>query len=147
MNEELQSANEELQSTNEEIETSQEELQSVNEELITVNTELQKKIDELVEVNDDMSNMLAGTQIATIFLSNDLLIKRFTPAATDIIHLIQADLGRPISDIAAKLDYDIVKDAEEVLSTLASKEREVPVPEWTMVSCPYYAVPDRGERH
>ncbi len=126
LNEELQSANEELQSTNEEIETSQEELQSVNEELITVNAELQKKIDELVELNDDMSNMLAGTQIATIFLSNDLLIKRFTPATTDIIHLIQADLGRPISDIAAKLDYDVVKDAEEVLRTLASKEREVP---------------------
>jgi two-component system CheB/CheR fusion protein len=59
-------------------------------------------------------------------LSSDLLIKRFTPSSTDIIHLIQADLGRPISDIAAKLDYDMVKDAEEVLSTLASKEREVP---------------------
>ena len=125
-NEELQSSNEELQSTNEEIETSKEELQSVNEELMMVNAELQTKIDDLSQANSDMINLLAGTQIATVFLGSDLRIKRFTPTAIDLINLIQTDVGRPISDIASKLEYqELAQDAQDVLRTLVSKEKEV----------------------
>ncbi len=122
-NEELQSANEELQSTNEEMETSKEELQSSNEELMTVNAELQSKMDDLAEVNNDMTNLLSSTMIATIFLDNEMRIKRYTPDATSVINLIQSDQGRPLSDITPKIDYpDLVKDAEAVLRTLAIKE-------------------------
>ncbi len=125
-NEELQSTNEELQSTNEELETSKEELQSTNEELITVNTELHNKVDELSQANNDINNLLASTQIGTIFLDTDLKIKRFTPAATDIFNLIQADLDRPISDITSKIKYEQLKeDSQEVLDTLMVKESEV----------------------
>ena len=60
--------NEEMQSTNEELETSKEELQSTNEELITVNTELRNKVDELSGANSDINNLLAVTDIGTIFL-------------------------------------------------------------------------------
>ncbi len=125
-NEELQSSNEELQSTNEELETSKEELQSVNEELLTVNAELQNKIDELSQTNNDMSNLLVSTQVATIFLNNELRIKRYTPAATGIINLIQTDVGRPAGDMSSRLDYpELVRDAEEVLRTLVAKEKLV----------------------
>ncbi|HTG02037.1 MAG TPA: PAS domain-containing protein, partial [Nitrospirota bacterium] len=125
-NEELQSANEELQSTNEELETSKEELQSVNEELVTVNAELQNKIDELTQLNNDMTNLLASTQIATIFLDSELRIKRFTPVMTSVINLIQTDVGRPISDIVSKLEYpELDKDAAEVIRTLATSEKVV----------------------
>ena len=78
-NEELQSTNEELQSINEEMDTSREELQSVNEELTTVNLELQKKIEELSHANDDMNNLLAGTDVGTVFVDRDLRIQRYTP--------------------------------------------------------------------
>ncbi|HEY5998134.1 MAG TPA: chemotaxis protein CheB [bacterium] len=129
MNEELQSSNEELQSTNEELETSKEELQSVNEELVTVNSELQNKIDELSQINNDMSNLLASTQIATIFLDSELKIKRFTPAMIDVFNLIQGDIGRPLSDIVAKIDYpDLVRDAESVIRTLSSVEKLTAAP-------------------
>jgi two-component system CheB/CheR fusion protein len=125
-NEELQSANEELQSTNEELETAKEEQQSVNEELVTVNAELQQKIDQLTKANDDMNNLLASTQIGTVFIDNDLKVKRFTPAATDLINLLPSDLGRPVSHIASNLSYDrIVEDIEETLRTLNPKEVEV----------------------
>ena len=125
-NEELQSTNEELQSTNEELETSKEELQSTNEELVTVNTELQNKVDELSRANNDINNLLASTQIGTIFLDTSLKIKRFTPAATDIFNLIQTDLERPISDITSKIRYkQLKKDSQEVLDTLMVKETEV----------------------
>lgn len=126
MNEELQSSNEELQSTNEELETSREELQSTNEELLTVNGELQHKIDQLSDANSDIVNLLTSTRIATLFLTNDLRIRRFTPSAVDVINIIQSDTGRPISDISLKIDYpELGADAEEVLRTLAQKERSV----------------------
>ena len=125
-NEELQSTNEELQSANEELETSKEEMQSLNEELQTVNAELQGKLEELSRANDDMKNLLNGTDIATVFLDNDLNIKRFTEQAREVIRLIPTDVGRPIGDLVSKLHYDdLVDDANEVLRTLVFKETEV----------------------
>ncbi|MDP4267023.1 MAG: CheR family methyltransferase [Bacteroidota bacterium] len=126
-NEELQSSNEELQSSNEELETSREELQSVNEELSTVNSELQKKIEELSYVNNDMNNLLASTGIGTIFIDHSLHIKRFTPAATQIINLIQTDINRPVSDIVSRLkNYPaLTENIQKVLDTLIPIETKV----------------------
>lgn len=125
-NEELQSTNEELQSTNEELTTSKEEMQSLNEELQTVNMELQSKVDELSSTNNDMKNLLNSTNIATVFLDNELHIRRYTDQATEIFKLISSDLGRPLSDIVSTLNYsDMMADAEEVLRTLVFSECEV----------------------
>jgi len=125
-NEEMQSSNEELQSTNEELETSKEELQSVNEELMTVNTELETKVHELSQSNNDMNNLLAATEIGTLFLDMDLNIKRFTPSATQLIKLIQSDVGRPLSDIAHELGgVNLVKRSSEVIDSLIPYEHEV----------------------
>jgi two-component system CheB/CheR fusion protein len=126
-NEELQSVNEELQSTNEELETSKEEMQSVNEELATVNTELQIKVSELSQANNDISNLLAGTGIASVFVDHQLNILRFTPAAATIIHLIPGDVGRPVSHIVSNLiGYDqLSADIQTVLDNLIFKELEV----------------------
>lgn len=126
-NEELQSTNEELQSTNEELETSKEELQSVNEELVTVNTELQQKMEGLSRANNDMNNLLAGTGIGMLFVDHQLHIQRFTPATTQIINLIQTDIGRPVSDLVSNLaGYDrLGQDVKSVLDSLIPRETEV----------------------
>jgi two-component system CheB/CheR fusion protein len=125
-NEELQSTNEELQSTNEELETTKEELQSLNEELVTLNSELQGKVDAIADAHDDLQNLLNGTEVATIFLDNDLRIKRFTTEAKRVSHLIELDVGRPLSDIVSKLlSESLVKDAQNVLQTLVVRERDV----------------------
>jgi two-component system, chemotaxis family, CheB/CheR fusion protein len=125
-NEELHSTNEELQSANEEMESSKEELQSLNEELVTVNTELQAKNDELAKANSDMKNLLDSTAIPTIFVDNDLCIKRFTAHAAKVVHLRPADCGRPLSHTAHNLKYEtLVEDAQGVLKTLVHREAEV----------------------
>jgi two-component system, chemotaxis family, CheB/CheR fusion protein len=73
-----------------------------------------------------MKNLLNSTNIATVFLDNDLNIKRFTTEAKSIINLISSDIGRPVSDIASKLKYDTLsEDCNQVLKTLVFKEIEV----------------------
>ena len=126
-NEEMQSVNEELQSTNEEMETAKEELQSVNEELTTVNTELQTKVADLSRANNDMNNLLAGTNIGTVFVDFKLCILRFTPAARTIINLIPSDVGRPVAHTVTNLvGYSaLVEDVQFVLDTLLPREVEV----------------------
>ncbi len=125
-NEELQSANEELQSMNEEMETAKEELQSTNEELVTVNSELQTKIEEMSDLNNDINNLLASTEIGTIFLNARLEIKRFTPSMTKLFSLIPTDIARPIRDLTTRISYpDLYKDAQTVLDTLQAKDAEV----------------------
>ena len=124
--EEMQSVNEELQSSNEELETSKEEMQSINEELQTLNGELQNTNEALARTNDDLQNLLDSTQIATLFLDRDLRIRNFTPPMAAIFHLRDGDIGRPITDIVSRLNYDgLVEDAEEVQRTLGVIEREV----------------------
>ncbi len=125
-NEELQATNEELLSSNEELQSTNEELQSVNEELITVNAEYQKKIEELSELNDDMNNLLASTDIGTVFLDGELIIRKFTPAVTRQINLIESDIGRPFTDISNNLRYDsLTEDLLEVLKRCEPMEIEV----------------------
>ncbi|MGX4806209.1 CheR family methyltransferase [Bradyrhizobium guangdongense] len=129
-NEEYQSLNEELQSANEELETSREELQSVNEELTTVNGELAHRVQELTRATSDLKNFLESTQIATVFLDNDLRVMNFTPAITQILHLVETDAGRPIAHIKARIPIEeLYDDVRRVLRTLASAERELTAPD------------------
>jgi two-component system CheB/CheR fusion protein len=126
-NEELQSMNEELQSTNEELETSKEELQSVNEELQTVNSELNVKVDEVDRANSDLRNVFESTQIATIFLDHNLVIRSFTPAVAGVFNLISSDRGRPLTDIVSHLADmgDLKRDIQSVIEHGMPIERRV----------------------
>ncbi len=126
-NEEITSINEELQSSNEELETSKEELQSLNEELTTVNTQLQAKMEELEGTTNDLGSLLSSTDIAVVFLDQSFCIRRYTPAVRDLLELIPADVGRPLSDLALKFnDPELVEDARRVLEKLTPVGREVP---------------------
>jgi len=125
-NEEMVSVNEELQSTNEELETSKEELQAVNEELQTVNHELTVKIDELDRANSDLKNLYESTDIATVFLDRELIVRSFTPAVTRIFNLIPGDRGRPLTDIFHHLDYaELPQDIQQIFGVRQPFERRV----------------------
>ncbi|MEC5292842.1 chemotaxis protein CheB [Aurantimonas sp. C2-6-R+9] len=126
-NEESISMNEELQSSNEELETSKEELQSFNEELNTVNSQLQHKIGELETTTNDLNNLLAGSEAATLFLDEKFRIRWFAPATRDLFDFVGSDIGRPIAHFARKFaDENLMRDVEKVLETLSAIEAEVP---------------------
>lgn len=125
-NEELQSTIEELRAGAEEHVTSREELQSINEELKTVNDQLKMRADETAKAHDDLSNLIASTDIATLFLDREMRIKRYTPRITDIFNVIATDIGRPLMHLASKLDYpNLTDEAFQVFATLQPLEREV----------------------
>lgn len=124
VNEEYQSVNEELQSSNEELETSKEEMQSINEELQVVNAELQSKNTELNRLNSDLRNLMDSTEIATLFLDAELQVTGFTPKITELFHLRQGDIGRPITEINARIPYpELVQDVAQVLQEPSMVER------------------------
>ena len=125
-NEELQSTNEELQSANEELTTSKEEMQSMNEELQTVNAEMQTKLDDLALAQSDLKNLLNSTDIAMLFLDQDLNVRRYTERATKIINLRDSDIGRPLSDLTTSLQYPALHDdTQETLRTLVFSEKQI----------------------
>jgi len=125
-NEEMLSINEELQSANEELETSKEELQSLNEELNTLNNELRSKVEAVEQTNNDLNNLLASTEIATIFLDMQCRVRWYSPAIKQVINLIASDIGRPISDLSSTVTGTALESqALEVLASLVPLESEV----------------------
>jgi two-component system CheB/CheR fusion protein len=122
-------------------------LQSVNEELYTVNSEYQGKITELTEVNNDLDNLLCNTGVATLFLDENLDIRRFTPEISLLFRIIEQDIGRPLSHLSHKLkDVEVfelaklVKDTEKgmVRERILTNEGE----EFLMRVFPYQIAPD-----
>jgi two-component system CheB/CheR fusion protein len=125
-NEELQSSNEELLSANEELQSSNEELQSLNEELHTLNTEHQLRIKELLELNDDLNNYFRSTEIGQVFVDRNGRIRKFNPAAIQLINLIESDIGRPIDHISTNVrDENLMADVRRVLQQQVQIEKEV----------------------
>lgn len=124
--EESMSVNEELQSANEELEATTEELRSLNEELSTLNQQLKAKITQTQTAHDDLSNFFASTKLATVFLDNQLCIKRYTPAAERLLRLDPADIGRHLGDVTRPLlTLELTEQARQVQDRLSPIEREV----------------------
>jgi two-component system, chemotaxis family, CheB/CheR fusion protein len=84
------------------------------------------KVESLERALSDRKNLLQSLQIAAIFLDGELRIRSFTPAATEIFHLIDTDVGRPITDIRHRMaGGQLQRDVSRVLGTLSPFEQEV----------------------
>jgi PAS domain-containing protein len=101
-------------------------LETAHEGLLSINADLLEKNEQLARLNDNFRNLLDATQIATVLLDRDLCITLFTPAMTELFHLRQADLGRPITDIVTHTVYpDLSAEAAVVLYKQESVDRQV----------------------
>ncbi len=83
-NEELETTNEELQSTNEEMETMNEELQATNEQLRTINDELNERSDLLNQTNSFLESILTGLRIGVVVVDSDIKILRWNTKSNDL---------------------------------------------------------------
>ena len=86
-NQELETTNEELQSSNEELETTNEELQSTNEELETTNEELQSTNEELETMNEELQS--TNEELETL----NTELRRYSSEITDTNALLNAILA------------------------------------------------------
>ncbi|MEH3105417.1 MAG: PAS domain-containing protein [Sphingomonas phyllosphaerae] len=124
--EELETANEELKSSNEEMMSMNEELQSTNEELSTVNDELKSKVEQLTVALSDLRNFHQSTELAVVVLDGQLKVRTYTDAAVSIFPLQPADRGRPLSDVASRLQgSDYMEDARAVAAGAPATQRRV----------------------
>ena len=101
----LEVANEELKSSNEELLSMNEELQSSNEELETSKDEVQGANEGLVRANADLENLLASTNIATLFLDTEGQLRGATPTTQIIYNVRTGDLGRPLTDFTHRARF------------------------------------------
>src|SRR5690606_9323113 len=68
----------------------------------------------------------ASSPIATLFLDTRFRVRRFTPACTALFHLIPSDAGRPLADIARRVDDEgLLVEAEQVLRDLQPRELQL----------------------
>jgi two-component system CheB/CheR fusion protein len=138
----LQTSNEEQLVYNEELLSTNEEIKSVNNELMKINIQYQQKNEELADLYNDMKNYLNSTDIGTIFLDENLCIRKFTPSITKEINLKGKDIGRPLNHLVSNLiNDDLNIGAGEVLSSgmMFEKETQSKNGNWYLLKC----VPDR----
>jgi len=103
-----------------------EHLQSNNEELSIVNAELKARLEDSGKANDDLNNLIASVDLATVFVDPHLKIRRFTPRAASIFNLIPRDAGRSLLDLTHRLDYpQLEDDVVRTFDSLQPLEREV----------------------
>jgi two-component system CheB/CheR fusion protein len=122
----MQATVEELRASAAELERSRANLLSANQELTAANLDLHQRATETAKAHDDLVNLVASSDVATIFLDRDMRILRYTPRIAEFFNVIPADLGRPLLHITTRLDYPrLAEDAAEVFVTLQAMEREV----------------------
>ena len=147
--EQLRCGIEELQSSNEELESSKEELQSLNEELSTVNCQLQEKVTELDNSNMEILNLMASSEIATLFLNLELRVKRFSPQAAKLLHLNSVDTGKLLVHLESPIiNQDMLAECHRVLAQEVVVETEITTAEWQCLlrrSLPYRGVDQQME--
>ena len=66
--------------------------------------------------------MLSGVEIPILLLGGDRRIRRFTPTAEKLQHLLPGDIGRPVGDIRLRMD---IPDMEELISQVVDRKKEL----------------------
>ena len=107
--EELETTNEELQSSNEELETMNEELQSSNEELQTLNDELRLRSEDLNHANAFLESVLTSLRGAVVSVDDHLVVQVWSRGAeelwglrkdeAELRGLLELDVGLPMDRI------------------------------------------------
>ena len=124
--EELQSMVEELRAANQTLEARLAAQQSADADCRAVLGELQGRLDEATRRNDDLSNLIASSDVATLFLDRAMRIQRYTPRVASLFNVIPADIGRPLAHITNRLGRpQLADEAARVFETLCPLEQEV----------------------
>ena len=114
------------QSASEGEKTSKKALPFLNEELAALNSRLHEAVEQQRVSFNNLQNILDSTDVATLFLDEDLNVRFFTPATSSLFNIIASDVGRPLADLTRRFeDDDLLPDARAVLANHPPIRREV----------------------
>ncbi|WP_374047056.1 PAS domain-containing protein [Massilia sp. YIM B02443] len=124
--EELKTTIEQLRATNGQLEGALEKKHAANQELGIANSDLTQRLQDVARSHDDLTNLIASSDVATLFLDRKMRIQRYTPRIADLFNVIPADVGRPLPHITNRLEHaHLAEDAARVFETLQPLEQEV----------------------
>ncbi|KAB2952112.1 response regulator [Heliorestis acidaminivorans] len=123
-NEELETTNEELESSNEELETLNEELEAANEELETMNEEMEVRALELQTVSSLKNSVLSSLNVAIIAVDLEGIVMEWNPAAA---HLFDIPSYRALQRNFFALNIPTIFDDLKKYLELCTCGEEVPV--------------------
>lgn len=133
----------ELEASNDALVSANQKLQEENKKLTALNRAFEKKVNDLNTLKNDLNNLLSSTNIAAVFLDQELKLKLFTPEAANMFDLKKEDLSRPADKLTERFNYK--EYADDIKRTLYEnktvvKEFEMPNGGWyTVKMIPYYA--------
>lgn len=124
--EELETTNEELQSTNEELETMNEELQSTNDELHTINDTLRERSVELNDARVFADSLINSVRLGMVVVDREMRVVVWNRGCEELwglrsdeavgMPLTSLDIGLPLDSIrpmigSAFVDHDSMGEA------------------------------------
>lgn len=122
----LESTVERLGAALDDLRLSNEGTLALNEELTATNAELAGKVHEIERAYDDLDNMMASTNVATLFLDRQLRVRSFSPSVAELFALTRSDIGRPITHVPQRFDdAGLLRDADRVSLTLVPSQVEI----------------------
>jgi PAS domain S-box-containing protein len=117
-----------LQTMHEQTLSINEALRKKNQTLLIENSSLSQQVNDLSSTRRDIKNFLASTDLASLFISNDLTIKLFTPAAERLLNIKSHNLTIPLDkNPCSFIDLATLDEAKLVLKNLQPREKEIEV--------------------
>ena len=85
------------------------------------------------QANSDLVNLFEATDVATVFLDRQLVIRSFTPAVSKVLSIRSGDLGRPVTDLSSRINLvGLADDINQVFRTGPKLERPAERPARTV---------------
>lgn len=104
-------------------------LQNTELELLSAMQKLEIANEHKAQIGSEFESLLKSTDIATVFLDEDLIIRRFTPRLKDIFFIDDSDIGRGLEAFSSVFSEDtqasIIKNTGAVLRKLVPIQEEV----------------------
>ena len=100
------------------------QIEILNGLLETISARLLVKYKELDHADGDLQNLIAVTEIAAIFVDENLLVRRFTPEALGVYNISLRNIGQFLLDVTCNLNYcDLEDDFQRVTNNGAIVRR------------------------
>ncbi|HEX6488581.1 MAG TPA: CheR family methyltransferase [Candidatus Dormibacteraeota bacterium] len=123
--EELETTNEELQSSNEELETMNEELESTNSELQAINTDLRTRTDQVDQLNTFLDAILASLQVGIVVLDAQFKVAMWNARSFDLWGVREEEaVGKVFFDLDIGLPLDQIEQMTRGVAAGTEKDAQ-----------------------